>query len=293
LSRLRHHLAALALQKDFDLRCLAIVNELRASRRLEPLGHAYQQSSRQRLTLAYTAEPFEYPRRDWHSSVRFVGPGLWDAPHFAQPEWLLELDDRPIVLVCTSSAIQEDSALVAATIAGLSQTRFQVVATVPSGFAPAPLPANARVARYIPHQLLLPRTACVVCHAGFGITQKALAAAVPVVACPFGRDQFEVARRVELAGAGTRVLPWQLTPTRIRAAVETAIDCKRGALRIADAFRRAGGARAAADAVEDLLHISGTASSGVVTTPPAMPLSAARGDRGELGQLPRGARQPT
>jgi hypothetical protein len=35
-----------------------------------------------------------------------------------------------------------------------------------------------------------------------GATQKALAHGVPVCAVPFGRDQLEVARRVEVAAAG-------------------------------------------------------------------------------------------
>ena len=52
---------------------------------------------------------------------------------------------------------------------------------------------------------VLDRAVCVVCHAGMGITQKALAHGVPVVAVPFGRDQPEVARRVEVAGAGVRL----------------------------------------------------------------------------------------
>ena len=42
-------------------------------------------------------------------------------------------------------------------------------------------------------------------HAGMGATQKALAHGVPVCAVPFGRDQLEVARRVEVAHAGTRL----------------------------------------------------------------------------------------
>ena len=40
---------------------------------------------------------------------------------------------------------------------------------------------------------ILEIAACVVCHGGMGITQKALAAGVPVCAVPFGRDQPEVA----------------------------------------------------------------------------------------------------
>jgi UDP:flavonoid glycosyltransferase YjiC (YdhE family) len=86
-----------------------------------------------------------------------------------------------------------------------------------------------------------------------GVTQKALAAGVPVCVVPFGRDQLEVARHVEVAGAGTRLLPKKLTPARLRAAVAGARECRAGAERIADAFRTAGGRAAAADALESLL----------------------------------------
>lgn len=56
----------------------------------------------------------------------------------------------------------------------------------------------------VPYTSVLTRAVCVVCHAGMGITQKAPAHGVPVVAVPFGRDQPEVARRVQVAGAGVR-----------------------------------------------------------------------------------------
>ena len=85
-----------------------------------------------------------------------------------------------------------------------------------------------------------------------GVTQKALAAGVPVCAVPFGRDQPEVARRVEVSGAGTRLPASRLTPERLRAAVRGAMACKAGAERIAAAFS-ATGPRAAADALEEIL----------------------------------------
>ena len=65
-----------------------------------------------------------------------------------------------------------------------------------------PAPANARVERFVPHGAVLDRAVCAVTHGGMGATQKALARAVPVCAVPFGRDQLEVARRVEVAEAG-------------------------------------------------------------------------------------------
>jgi UDP:flavonoid glycosyltransferase YjiC (YdhE family) len=114
-------------------------------------------------------------------------------------------------------------------------------------------PPNARVEAFLAHGPILERAACVVSHGGMGVTLKALAAGVPVCVVPFCRDQFEVARRVEVAGAGTRLHHKRLTPRRLREAVQAAVSMKAGAQRAAQGFARAGGAQAAADAVEEIL----------------------------------------
>ena len=106
---------------------------------------------------------------------------------------------------------------------------------------------------FVPHGPILDRAVCAITHGGMGATQKALARGVPVCAVPFGRDQFEVARRVEVAGAGTRLPAKRLNPKRLRAAVKEAIRCEEGARRIAESYRKAGGAVAAADALEELI----------------------------------------
>jgi UDP:flavonoid glycosyltransferase YjiC (YdhE family) len=100
---------------------------------------------------------------------------------------------------------------------------------------------------------VLERAVCVICHAGMGITQKALAHGVPVVAVPFGRDQPEVARRVAVAQAGVRLPTHRVTPAHLRTAVDTALAMRPGAQRIAEAFAASGGATAAADALEALV----------------------------------------
>jgi UDP:flavonoid glycosyltransferase YjiC (YdhE family) len=86
-----------------------------------------------------------------------------------------------------------------------------------------------------------------------GITQKALAAGVPVCVVPFGRDQFEVAKHVTAAGAGTAVMPDQRTPAALRSAIHQAMTMREGAQRVAAGFARTGGAPAAADALETLV----------------------------------------
>jgi UDP:flavonoid glycosyltransferase YjiC (YdhE family) len=111
---------------------------------------------------------------------------------------------------------------------------------------------RALVERFLPHTPVIERAACVACHAGMGITQKALSHGVSVVAIPFGRDQPEVARRVEVAGAGVRLPLRRLSVDRLRTAVRDAVECRPNAERLARAFREAGGPAAAADVLEGL-----------------------------------------
>jgi UDP:flavonoid glycosyltransferase YjiC (YdhE family) len=63
----------------------------------------------------------------------------------------------------------------------------------------------------------------VVTHGGHGTVMKALAAGVPLVVLPMGRDQLEVAARVVAAGAGVRLKP-SAAPAKVAAAVRTLLD---------------------------------------------------------------------
>jgi MGT family glycosyltransferase len=227
------------------------LNGVRAGLGLAPVD-ATTMFTRPPLLLYMTAEPFEYPRSDWPDSVRLVGPCAWDPPA-DPPEWLADVR-RPLVLVTTSSEFQDDGRLVRTALEALADEDVEVVATLPAADATGfEVPANARVLPFVPHAPLLERAACAVTHGGMGATQKALARGVPVCAVPFGRDQLEVARRVEVSGAGTRLPAAKLSAERLRAKVREAMARREGAQRVADAFARAGGPSAAADAFEQRL----------------------------------------
>lgn len=225
---------------------------VRAQAGLPPLGSVGELLTAPPLLLLMTAEPFEYPRSDWPANVRLVGPCDWDPPA-SPPDWLDEVTD-PIVLVTTSSEAQDDGRLVETALSALAGSAVHVVATMPSGVPPSlRVPPNARVLPFVPHGPVLDRAVCAVTHGGMGATQKALARGVPVVAVPFGRDQLEVARRVEVAGAGVRLPARSLGATRLRAAVAAARACAPGARRVAEAFAAAPGPAGAAAAVEGLV----------------------------------------
>lgn len=228
------------------------VNPLRRELGLRPLHSLNDFYLAGSMFLAYTGEPFEYPRSDWPAKVRLVGPGIWDPPGEAPP-WLADMQ-QPLVLVTCSTMFQNDRRIPEVACEAFAGEPFDVVVTTadvdPRGLTP---PANVRIERSLPHGPLLRRAICTVCHAGMGITQKSLAYGVPVVAVPFGRDQPEVARRVEVAGAGVFLPARKLRPDTLRRAVHDAIAMRPGAQRLAAAFASAGGAAVAANAVEELV----------------------------------------
>jgi MGT family glycosyltransferase len=252
LGHLRDRLLRPVLTRSVEPGAVRRLNAVRATVGVRPVTGIAENFTLAALALYYTAEPFEYPRRDWPSCIRMVGPGSWDPPA-AAPDWLADVD-RPLVLVSTSSELQHDRRLVTTALEALADEDVDVVATLPAGQgAGIEVPDNAHVEPFLSHRPLLARAACAITHGGAGVTQKALAAGVPVCVVPFGRDQHEVARRVALAGAGTRLPAGRLTPRRLRAEVREAMTMQPGARRMAGAFAAAGGAVAAADSFEELI----------------------------------------
>ena len=79
-----------------------------------------------------------------------------------------------------------------------------------------PLPANARVERFIPQAEVLPRCALVITHCGSGSMLGALAHGLPLLALPNQADQFENAAAVGAAGAAEVLLPSELASETLR-----------------------------------------------------------------------------
>ena len=139
------------------------------------------------------------------------------------PAWLERLPERPTVHV-TLGTVVNDLAVFRVLLEGLADVDCNVVATVGRNRDPAelePLPANARVERYIPQSLLLPHASVVVSHGGSGSTLAALAHGLPMLLVPRGADQFDNAERCVALGAAKRLLPDELTPAAVRSAVES------------------------------------------------------------------------
>jgi MGT family glycosyltransferase len=202
------------------------------------------------LMLVASGKPFEYPHADYGDGVHMIGPCGLDPGPDTVPDWLTSID-QPIVMVTTSSERQGDDNLVETAIAALADEAVHVVATLPAG-EPHKIAGttNATVCGLVPHGPVLDRAVCAVTHGGMGATQKALARGIPVCVVPFGRDQFEVARRVEVARCGTRLPAKKLSVERLRAKVLEAMTMTEGAGRVAAGFAATGGVAHGADLFE-------------------------------------------
>ncbi len=224
--------------------------KVRAAAGAAPVRSADEFARRAPLTFVATGEPFEYPHPDWGDDVHLIGPCEFDPPDAEVPRWLDDVG-RPIVLVSTSSERQNDASLALTAMEAMADEPVHVVATFPAG-APndVKVPPNATATTFVPHGPVLNRSICAVTHGGMGSTQKALARGVPVCVVPHGRDQFEVARRVEVSHSGTRLPAKKLTPRQLKSKVLQAMSMADGARRVADGFTATGGVRHGADLVE-------------------------------------------
>ena len=124
-----------------------------------------------------------------------------------------------------------------------------------------PLPANARVERFIPFDRLLPRADVLVTNAGFGAVQLALAAGVPIVAAGKTEDKVEVAARVGWSGVGINLRTQTPRPEAITAAVRQVLGDERFRRRAAELqleIASTGRELAAAEELEKLLSGAAT-----------------------------------
>jgi UDP:flavonoid glycosyltransferase YjiC (YdhE family) len=152
-------------------------------------------------TAVLTVPGFEFERSDLPGNVHLVGILRGSAVDGWQPPaWWDELDgSRPVVVVTQGTVANDDlSQLVEPTLAGLADEDVTVVAALgrhPEALA-VPVPANARVAEFIPFGALLPKASVLVTNGGAGSTNQALAAGVPVVVAGETEDKPANAARV-------------------------------------------------------------------------------------------------
>lgn len=205
------------------------------------------------LVLAFTTEALVGPLDRFPRHYRFVGPSIADRPETTPFPW--ERLRRPCVLVSMGTVNAEASGRFYETaVAALRDAPVQVVLAAPPELVPE-VPDNFVVAAYVPQLALLRRVDAVVCHGGHNTVCEALANGLPLVVAPIKDDQPIVADQVVTTGAGLRVKFGRVGAAELRGAVDRVLvepAFRAAAERVRASFAEAGGAEAAASALEEL-----------------------------------------
>ncbi|HEV2150244.1 MAG TPA: nucleotide disphospho-sugar-binding domain-containing protein [Longimicrobiaceae bacterium] len=201
---------------------LPVLNQARAALGLEPLRDLWQAIEGADRALVLTSRAFDYEAAALPANVRYVGPqvedpawtGPWESP------WPSDHPD-PLVVVSLSTTPQGQAGLLQRVVDALAGMPVRALVTTGPAVDPESIraAANVVVRRSAPHARVFREASAVVTHAGHGTVIRALAAGVPLLCLPMGRDQPDIAARVVHRGAGVRLSPRAGVPALRKALV--------------------------------------------------------------------------
>lgn len=208
--------------------------------------------------LALVPPGFDLPG-DLPPNTAYVGPiGHPDQPTLSGTG-LAEVDEPgdPWVLLSLSTTPMGQAAALPPLLDALGSLPVRVLLTLgtvlPVTDLPS-LPANVIARDYVPHAAVLPQMAAVVTHGGLSTITASLAAGVPLVVVPQGRDQSRNGDRVEATRVG-RMVAKESPPDVLAAAIAEVLgdaDARAAASAFARSISALGNGVVATDEVETL-----------------------------------------
>ena len=266
VSRLRNHAVRTASRRWVFAEAQEGYDRLRAELGLPPDGRSVLEASVSPLLHLQACTPsFEYDAADVPPSVHWVGALRPDPPaHWVPPAWWTELQTatQPVVHVTQGSIRPDMSELVVPALRALAGEDVLVVVT--TGGMPlerleavfgGPVPANTRVATFVPYDLLLPHVAVCVTNGGYTGVTTALHHGVPIVQAGSTEEKAETGARVRWSGVGVRIRSTRPTPRRVRAAVRRVLaqpSYRAAAARVGEEMRGHDAGREGAELLERL-----------------------------------------
>lgn len=211
------------------------------------------------LVVASGVRALDYGRTGQPASLHFVGQLRAPTSAGEVPQWWPDLDGRTVVHVTQGTQNIDPADLIRPALEALASEDVLVVVTtgVPGrDELPFPVPANARVAGFLPYDVLLPRVDVAITNGGWGGTLAALAHGIPLVIAGGDLDKPEVAARVAWTGAGVNLRTGRPSAAAVRRGFERVRSdpaYRAAAERVAAELATAGGARRAAELIEGLL----------------------------------------
>lgn len=174
--------------------------------------------------LAMFSRVMASPQPDWPRQTRVIGFPFYDQmEEYGQrldPGLERFLDDGPppVVFTLGSSAVFDAGRFYHESLAAVKRLGCRAVLLVGMNVLNEALPAGTVAHPWAPYSQIFPRAAAIVHQGGIGTCGQALAGGKPMLAMPFGFDQFDNAARLERLGVA-RVIR-RKTYSAARAAAE-------------------------------------------------------------------------
>jgi UDP:flavonoid glycosyltransferase YjiC (YdhE family) len=212
------------LRHLFDLRMNALVapeiSRFRSELNLPPIRRLYVDwLYSPQMILGLFPDWYASPQPDWPPNVSLTGFPIFDGGEAKklQPEIedFLRAGDPPLVINALSGYHSARQFFEISVAAVRRLGRRAILLSQFSENVPPGLPAEIRHFGYVPHTLLLPRTAGIVHQGGIGTTAKAMLARIPQLIVPVNFDQPYNARCVTTLGVGAMLRPRQYQPDRL------------------------------------------------------------------------------
>lgn len=200
----------------FRLHC-APLNQVRKENGLPSLGNDLRRVYTDADHTLYADMPAMFPTGPLPAGHHFIGPVLWSPPVHPPPWWEEPLPDQPVVYLTLGSS--GTAHLLPVLLDALAHQPLTIFAASAGAPQPSPLPANVRIAEYLPGTEAAARASLVVCNGGSPTSQQALAAGVPVLGIASNMDQFLNMAGILRGGAGAVLRADRLSPAAVRAAV--------------------------------------------------------------------------
>lgn len=206
--------------------------------------------------LSQQPAEFEFPRKRLPPWFHFTGPYPSAIGRGTIPFPWERLTGQPLIFA-SMGTIQNQLIEIFQRIAeACDGLDAQLVISLGGGIQSELLPkliGSPLIVDYAPQLELLKKATLTITHAGLNTVLESLANAVPMVAIPITNDQPGVSARIAWTGTGKVILPKQLTPLKLRAAIHSVLTdptYKQNADRLQVAIQRSGGVKLAADIIE-------------------------------------------
>src|SRR5882757_124618 len=111
--------------------------------------------------------------------------------------------------------------LIGPTLQGLSEEKDLLVLVTtgkPAEDIPVDIPANARIAPFLPYEQVLPKIDLLITYGGYGTVNTARAQGVPIVSAGLTEDKEEVSANLQWSGGGIDLRTNEPSPEAVRTA---------------------------------------------------------------------------